>query len=205
VFVEKVKSRENRAANFRFIMKFAFVATCLHLMVVTISSSPTGMGRVIVTNLAPNQGIFTPIWFGISRWLVSVASVRKDLLFITSLRSAVFGQALNLGSRSFVSIVASTPQVERLAEDVTTGPISALFAAATTRGRVLDATIESVGPIAPGVMVEFEFELEESDMDSDGLYFIYVSMVVPSVRDLNVYSPCLSTFWSDILTFLHFV
>jgi hypothetical protein len=86
-----------------------------------------------------------------------------------------------------------------LAEDGTTGPISELFAAGTTPGHVLDATIASVGPIAPGVMVEFEFELEESDMDSDDdLYFSYASMVVPSVRDLNVYSPCHGRF-VDIL------
>jgi hypothetical protein len=73
VFVEKANDfpilflfEKTAPPFFVFIMKFAFVATCLHLMVVTTSSSPTGMGRVIVTNLAPNQGIFfTPVWFGI--------------------------------------------------------------------------------------------------------------------------------------------
>jgi hypothetical protein len=95
-----------------------------------------------------------------------------------------------------------------LAEDGTTGPISELFAADTIPGHVLDATIASVGPIAPGVMVEFEFELEESDMGSNDLYFSYASMIVPSVRDLNLYSPCHGMFVDilvRVLTFLHFV
>lgn len=80
--------------------------------------------------------------------------------------------------------------MERLAEDGATGSISELFAAATIPGHVLDATIASVGPIAPGVMVEFEFEIEESDMGSDDLYFSYASMIVPSVRHSNEYSQC---------------
>lgn len=68
-----------------------------------------------------------------------------------------------------------------MAEDGDTGPISELFSAATIPGHVLDATIASVGPIPPGTTVEFEFQIDKSDLGSIDLYFSYASMVVPSV------------------------
>jgi hypothetical protein len=80
---------------------------------------------------------------------------------------------------------AATPQLERLAEDGATEPISLLFAAGTIPGHVLDATISTMGPISPGTTVEFEFVIEESDMGNTDLYFSYASMVVPSVRDFE--------------------
>jgi hypothetical protein len=80
---------------------------------------------------------------------------------------------------------AASTELERLAEDGTTGPISQLFAAGTIPGRVLDATIATVGPISPGTTVVFEFEIEANDLGSNDLYFSYASMVVPSVRNVN--------------------
>jgi hypothetical protein len=135
-------------------MKLSTPVSFLALMASATNATPSGAGRVIVTNLAPNQGIFfTPVWF------------------------AVHDGSFDIYDRD----VSATPALERLAEDGTTMPISELFGAGNVPGHVFDATISSAGPLAPGNTVEFEFELNEDEFPMGDLYFSYASMIVPSV------------------------
>jgi hypothetical protein len=103
---------------------------------------------VIIESLAPDRGTFqTPFWVGF--------------------HGGDF-DTYDGGS-------AASPQLERLAEDGTTDPISALFAAA---GRV-DGVITSDGPeppFAPGSTGRMQFSLDPSQNQ----YFSYASMVIPS-------------------------
>jgi hypothetical protein len=137
-------------------MKFPIAVSFLAALMAATSTTaaPLGAGRVIVTNLAPNQGIFfTPVWF------------------------AVHDGSFDIYDRD----MPATPALERLAEDGATMAISELFDAGNVPGHLFDATIASAGPLAPGNMVEFEFELNEDDFPMGNLYFSYASMVVPSV------------------------
>jgi len=72
----------------------------------------------------------------------------------------------------------ASPQLERIAEDGNTGPISDLFLA-TSPG--LDATIISdtgIPPIAPGETATMTFMLD--GREAANRFFSYVSMVIPS-------------------------
>jgi hypothetical protein len=108
-------------------------------------------GYVKVTNMAPEQGTCqTPVWVGI-----------HDGTF-----------------DSYDRDVPASPELERLAEDGTVGPIVDAFAALA--GGVWDGGVAGEAPIcstdAP-VIVNFEIEINPED----GPYnFSYISMVLPS-------------------------
>jgi hypothetical protein len=104
--------------------------------------------RVKITNLAPANGTFlTPFWVGF-----------HDGTF----------DLYNLGE-------PSSPELERIAEDGDTGPLTMTFGmnpAGSAQG-----TLGS-GPIAPGQMVSMLFTLDSMSMNSR--YFSYASMIIPS-------------------------
>lgn len=137
----------------------SFLSSAMALSATSVViAAPMGTGRIIMTNLAPNQGIFfTPFW-------VAIHDGNFDI---------------------YDRDMPASMELERLAEDGTTGDISALFDAGNTAGNVFDATIANPppfpGPIAPGATVELEFTLTADDID-ENLYFSYASMIVPSVR-----------------------
>jgi hypothetical protein len=106
---------------------------------------------VVIENLAPPGGTFlTPAWV-----------------------------AFHDGSfDSYDGGAPASPELERLAEDGNTGPISDLFLA-TTPG--VDATIVSdtgIPPIAPGETATMTFVLDGRDVANR--YFSYASMIIPS-------------------------
>lgn len=105
--------------------------------------------RVTVENLAPGGGtIQTPVW------------------------AAVHDGSFDL----YDSGAPASPELERLAEDGNTGPISALFAAS---GAGTDATIFGPGgPLFPGDSASHLFTINRNDADDH--YFSYASMVIPS-------------------------
>ena len=102
---------------------------------------------VTVTNEAPEQGTLqTPVWLGIH----------------------------DGGFDLYDSGVAASPELERLAEDGNTGPITDLFAAS---GNGMDATTPG-GPFGPTEQRSFTFVLDDEDVADT--YFSYASMVIPS-------------------------
>ncbi|MGB0715385.1 MAG: spondin domain-containing protein [Phycisphaerae bacterium] len=111
------------------------------------ASVQAGQVTVIVENLAPANGTFlTPTWVGIHDGNFDI----------------------------YDSGVAASPALERLAEDGSTAPISQLFM--DSGFGTAQATLDGVGPIAPGETAEFTF-----DIDASGpLYFSYASMIIPS-------------------------
>ncbi len=107
--------------------------------------------RVTIESLAPNGGtLLTPVWVGF-----------HDGTFDLYDRGAPASAAL-----------------ERLAEDGTTGPLSAAFAA--SGAGIVDATIVSglFPPFAPGARTSKDFSLDASSPQNR--YFSYASMVIPS-------------------------
>lgn len=118
-------------------------------MLATLSSVMlAGNIRVTVTNLAPVKGTFlTPVWAGFHNG-------NFDLY--------------DAGASSSVAL-------ERIAENGTTAPLSADFAA-SGHGSA-DATL-GMGPIAPGTKVSMMFNLDPNSAKSR--YFSYASMVIPS-------------------------
>lgn len=105
--------------------------------------------QVTIENLAPTQGTFlTPVWVGFHDGSFDV---------------------YNSGE-------AASSALERIAEDGTTAPLSAAFAATVMGG--VDGTIANGGPIAPGTSVSQVFNLDSAS----GLnrYFSYASMIIPS-------------------------
>lgn len=103
--------------------------------------------KIIIENLAPANGTYiTPAWVGLHDGSFDI----------------------------YDSGTAATPQLERLAEDGNTGPISQLFMDSGVG--TAQATLNAIGPIGPGSSVEHTF-----DIDPTGeLYFSYASMVIPS-------------------------
>lgn len=108
--------------------------------------------RIQVRNIAPDSGVrLTPLWFGI-----------HDGSF----------DSYDGGS-------PSSPELERLAEDGTTGPISELFTASgagSTQGTILADT--GIPPIEPGETATMYVTVDPDAIDSK--YFSYISMVIPS-------------------------
>ena len=114
----------------------------------TLASAQPVDVTVIVESLAPDLGTFqTPFWVGF-----------HDGSF----------DSFDLGS-------AASPELERLAEDGNTGPISTLFAGF---GRVDGVIASSTGipPFAPGETGRMTFSLDPTA----NKYFSYASMVIPS-------------------------
>jgi hypothetical protein len=105
--------------------------------------------RVTIENLAPGQGTFlTPFWVGFH----------------------------NGGFDLYNSGQAASTELERLAEDGDTAPLSGLFASMTTGG--IDGTLFGPGGvIAPGEMAMGDFMLADGMSNS---YFSYASMIIPS-------------------------
>jgi hypothetical protein len=104
---------------------------------------------VTVTNLAPTNGtIQTPFWVAVH----------------------------NGGFDTYNRGAAASPELERLAEDGNTGPLSEAFAA---NGRGQDATIAGPdGPLAPGDSATYTFIVKPKARR--GRFFSYASMVIPS-------------------------
>lgn len=134
------------------IAAFALTATVVPGAVLASSLAGTASSgdmyavRVEVENLAPAQGTLqTPVW-----------SAMHDGSFDTYDRGAPM-----------------SAELERLAEDGTTGPLSAVFDAS---GAGVDATIAGPGgPLAPGDSGSHLFIAH-----GDQQYFSYASMVIPS-------------------------
>ena len=107
------------------------------------------MVRVTIENLAPVDGtVITPLWVGF-----------HDGNF----------DSFDVGG--FASL-----EIERLAEDGNTGPISQAFSASNAGSE--QATLSSGGPIAPGTKASGIFTLD-GDLDISR-YFSYGAMIVPS-------------------------
>ena len=108
--------------------------------------------RVSITSLIPTQGVeFTPVWVGF-----------HDGSFDT----------YNLGQ-------AASPELERLAEDGNTAPITAAFSAAGyDRQATLQGTAIGSPRFEPGDSASFVFDLDGNNLDHR--YFSLLSMVVPS-------------------------
>ena len=103
---------------------------------------------VTVENRAPARGnLLTPVWIGFHNGTFDLYNP---------------GQVVS-------------PALERLAEDGSTAPLSALFAASA--GAITDGTsFGPSGPIAPGQSTTSSFVLDSSQLT----YFSYASMVIPS-------------------------
>ncbi len=108
---------------------------------------------VKVTNLAPSRGTFlTPVWVGFHD-----------------------GTFDSYDGGAPASVPLGGEEIERLAEDGDTGPITATFAALTGDGP--QGTIAGPGgPLAPGDFQSFTFNLDPA-VDR---YFSYASMIIPS-------------------------
>jgi hypothetical protein len=106
--------------------------------------------RVSVTNLAPQNGNFlTPVWVGFHDGTFDLYDIGTS---------------------------AST-ELERLAEDGTTAPLSTAFAA--SGAGTIDGTMPGPsGPIAPGDVATMAFMLDE--LSPSSRYFSYASMIIPS-------------------------
>ena len=124
----------------------------LALTLAILVAGPAAAVEVTVTieNLAPANGNFlTPFWVGFHDGTFDV---------------------YDLGA-------PASSDLERLAEDGNTGPLSAAFL--TSNAGIVDATIPGpAGPIAPGEVATLTFDLEPTAGDSG--YFSYASMVIPS-------------------------
>ncbi|MGI9605199.1 MAG: spondin domain-containing protein [Acidimicrobiales bacterium] len=105
---------------------------------------------VTITNLAPTDGtIQTPFW-------AAIHNGRFD---------------------TYNGNEPASSELERLAEDGNTGPISAAFAASRARGQ--DATIAGEnGPLGPGESASYTFIVDPNVRSSR--FFSYASMVIPS-------------------------
>lgn len=122
-----------------------------------VSAASAANIKVTITNNSPTGGLYlTPIWVGFHNGSFDI---------------------YNGG-------LASTTELERLAEDGNTGPISATFnsngtlvptGTAQTGARV-DGTLGGA-PVGPGGTVTQTFQLAHND---DNRYFSYASMVLPS-------------------------
>lgn len=108
--------------------------------------------RVSITSLIPTQGVeFTPVWVGFHDGSFDTYSP---------------GQAASL-------------ELERLAEDGTTAPITAAFSAAGyDRQATLFGTAIGSPRFEPGDSASFVFDLDGNNLDHR--YFSLLSMIVPS-------------------------
>jgi hypothetical protein len=110
---------------------------------------------VTIENTAPTNGVwFTNVWLGIH-------DGEFDMYDID---------------------VAASTELERLAEDGNTEPLSTLFRSddSDDDGNIVDATT-SGGNIGPGTAVETCFDFEYDDFNTD-LFLSFASQVIPSVR-----------------------
>ncbi|MGK0190316.1 MAG: hypothetical protein ACI9R3_006139 [Verrucomicrobiales bacterium] len=76
---------------------------------------------------------------------------------------------------SYDAGVASSPALERIAEDGNPGPISELFFSSRAGS---DGVLNAIGPVAPGATVRKTFTVDANSALSR--YFSYASMVIPS-------------------------
>ena len=121
---------------------------------VTLANDPSIPSVVVkISNLTPSRGtLLTPVWVGFHD-----------------------GSFDSYDGGSPASVPLGGDEIERLAEDGNTGPISATFEALT--GNAPQATIVGpTGPLAPG---EFQTMTFNVDPTSDR-YFSYASMIIPS-------------------------
>ena len=135
-------------------MNFTLLALLFGSLFGSGSSGPEIPSVVVeVTNLSPSRGTFlTPVWVGF-----------HDGTF----DSYDGGQP--------ASVPLGGVEIERLAEDGNTGPISDTFDTLTGGG--VQATIPGpAGPFAPGETRRVTFNLDP-DLDR---YFSYASMIIPS-------------------------
>ena len=137
------------------MMNFSCVLTLLCLFYA--SSVFATSVELTITNNSPDGGVFfTPVWVGFH----------------------------NGSFDSYDGGSASAPELERLAEDGNTGPISTVFddndtlvdTGVTQTGTREQSTI-GAGPIGPGTTVSETFDIDLSDANR---YFSYASMVLPS-------------------------
>ncbi len=108
---------------------------------------------VTVENIAPEEGVrLSPFWVGF--------------------HNGTFD--------SYDGGSPSSPELEALAEDADTQPISDLFNNGSGLVSPLDGTLrtDEGGPIFPGTTVTLDFELNTNNQYNN--YFSYVSMIVPS-------------------------
>ncbi|NJN04451.1 MAG: PEP-CTERM sorting domain-containing protein [Leptolyngbyaceae cyanobacterium SL_1_1] len=108
--------------------------------------------RVSIENLAPTSGNFlTSVWVGFHNGEFDIYNRGESL--------------------------EAFPGTENVAEDGDTGPITAQFSAIAA-GTVQGTLPGPSGPIAPGEIASFDFDLDPTDIDSR--YFSYASMIIPS-------------------------
>ena len=113
-------------------------------MLMTLQSVSATTVEISIENLAPDGGVFlTPVWVGFH----------------------------DGGFDIYDNGDPASPELERIAEDGNTGPISAAFA-----GSGVDGTVGG-GPIAPGTTVSATFDI---DAMTANRYFSYASMILPS-------------------------
>ncbi len=140
----------------RLIETFSKTAA-VALILAGASHSSAQQVRVSITNNAPAGGVYlTPVWAGFH----------------------------NGSFDSYDGGSATAAELERLAEDGNTGPLSAVFLAdgtlvatgVTQTGTRIDGMLGGA-PIAPGQTVSADFNIA---MDGTNRYFSYASMVIPS-------------------------
>ncbi len=113
------------------------------------TTSNAVMLRVSIMNLAPSQGTFlTPMWFGLHNGSFDLYDNGQPI----------------------------SAQLERLAEDGSTAPISSLFT--TTGAGLTQGTLNGIGAIGPGQTASMTFEINGAL--STSRFFSYASMIIPS-------------------------
>jgi hypothetical protein len=119
------------------------------ILTLAAASAQAEMVTVTVENLSPENGTYiTPVWVGFHNGLFDTHTIGNS----------------------------ASEAVERLAEDGNTSFISNDF---TNSGSgVYQATLDQIGPIAPGASVSMSFDLDGSN--SLNRYFSFLSMVIPS-------------------------
>ncbi|NJN20514.1 MAG: PEP-CTERM sorting domain-containing protein [Leptolyngbya sp. RL_3_1] len=138
--------------SIKLVPRLATVTALALGAILSLASTATAATfRVIIENLAPNNGTpVTPVWFGI-----------HDGTFDLYDRGA-----------------PASAELERIAEDGNIAPLNTLFAGSTggvAQGSVFGPTIP---PITPGETGTADFRI---DLDpSSSLYFSYASMILPS-------------------------
>lgn len=125
------------------------ISACICGAFVSVAEAGSTYVKVRVENLSPQNGTYiTPMWVGF-----------HDGTFDT----------YDIGS-------SASPELERLAEDGNTGPLSGMFA--TSGAGTVDDVIAPGGPFAPGASKSRTYLLDGSM--ATNRYFSYASMVIPS-------------------------
>ncbi len=140
--------------------KFTLITSSLLMGAFAASNAHAEPMRVTVKieNVAPMQATFqTPVWLG--------------------LHDGNAFDIYNTGSPANTLPIAGSRAFESICEDGSTALISENFSALQTAGRQTTLAGPN-GPIAPGDVAEFSFEVESTDQNTR--YLSYASMVLPS-------------------------